>query len=416
MVTIPKRRMVVAGALTVLLIVGVSAALLIAPRTDPAVRFTKEASRIMEVCSAEGYKPACYDTEIPKVMDRGFSFEDAFAITKIIQERDQSYWYCHVLGHNLSAKEASKDVSQWTSVVARCPTGVCSNGCLHGAFQERFRGEYVSEDELRELIPEVQDICEPGRGKRNFTGLEQASCYHALGHLTMYITNADIEQSLRLCDMVSIKGEAGERDFSNLCYDGAYMQIFQPLEPEDIALVRDVAPTTRDEVAPYCEQFSGTRRTSCFMESWPLFVDEFDKRVGAIEAFCDRGFSARDETRCLNGVFYVLAARSNFDETQIERICSFVSDARKAQCYANSASRFLETDQRLAQKAVDVCEQARRAGVGDTCYQELLFYSAYNYHAGSDMFWRLCRAMPSPWRERCEANDGTTTKAPFYDE
>jgi len=374
---------------------------------------SREAKKIMAVCDDKSYKPSCYDEEIPKVMDRGFTFEESFKITALIQERDASYWYCHVLGHNVSAKEAAKDVSKWPEVVARCPTGVCSNGCLHGAFQERFRGEYVNQEELEELIPEIKDICKIEEGNRNFTGLEQASCYHALGHLTMYITNADIDRAVELCDRVSIESDI--KDFSNLCYDGAYMQIFQPLEPEDIALVQDIAPQTQDEVFKYCEQFKDMRRTACFMESWPLFVDEFDKRFGAIEDFCERGFTSRDRTRCLNGVFYVMSARSNFDETRITELCSYVSRDTKAQCYANSASRFLETDHKLAKKAVDVCEQAREVGTEKACYEELLFYSSYNYHQGSESFLSLCNAMPEPWKTKCVSNEGSGMLVPFYE-
>ena len=376
-------------------------------------KIAQEAARVIEACQSESYRPACYDTEIPKVMDRGLSFEESFKVTALIQEQDSSYWYCHVLGHNVSAKEAAKDISKWTEVVARCPTGVCSNGCLHGAFQERFRGEHVNEEELEALIPEIKGICERGEGHRNYTGLEQASCYHALGHLTMYITNADINRAIDVCDRVSIDGE---RRFDNLCYDGAFMQIFQPLEPEDIALVQDIAPTTQKEAIAYCAQFEGTRRTSCYMESWPLFVDSFDKEYGAIEDFCDRSFSSRDKTRCFNGVFYVMAARSNFDEERVAEICSFVSDEVKAQCYANSASRFLETDYKLAQKAVDVCEQAGEEGVSEQCYEELLFYSAYNYHAGSEPFTKLCESLPEPWSARCSNNEGEGMLAPFYNE
>lgn len=377
----------------------------------PNKKLAEEAAIVLEACKDENYRPACYDEEIPKVMDRGVSLEDSFKVTALIQEQDSSYWYCHVLGHNVSAKEAAKDISKWTEVVARCPQGVCSNGCLHGAFQERFRGEYVSEEELEELIPEIKSICTRAEDNRDFTGLEQASCYHAIGHLTMYITNADIDRAVKVCDRVSVEGV---QDFRNLCYDGAFMQIFQPLEPEDIALVQDIAPTTREEAISYCNQFTDMRRTACYMESWPLFKDDFDKKFGAIEEFCDRGFSKRDKTRCFNGVFYVMAARTNFDETQVSRLCSFVSDEVKAQCYANSASRFLETDYKLAEKAVDVCEQAREEGVAEACYEELLFYSAYNYHVGSESFERLCQALPSPWDERCSNNEGQNMLAPFY--
>lgn len=365
---------------------------------------------VIEACKEESYKPSCYDNEIPKLMDNGVSFEDSFKVTALIQEKDSSYWYCHVLGHNVSAKEAAKDISKWTEVVARCPQGVCSNGCLHGAFQERFRDEEVSEEELEELIPEVFEICQMGH-TRNFTGLEQASCYHAVGHLTMYITNADIERATNVCDRVTIYDG---KDFSNLCYDGAYMQIFQPLEPEDIALVQDIAPQTQSEAIAYCNQFTGSRRTACHMESWPLFIDTIQTDPRYVDTFCDKGLTKRDQSRCYNGIFYVLAARSNFNTGAIQEMCSVLPQDTKRRCYAHSASRFLETDHRLATQAAEVCALAEGEAVGKECYEELLFYSAYNYHQNSDTFLQLCQALPEPWNTRCLSNEGSRMQAPFY--
>jgi len=411
MITLDRKRGLVAVMLSLILLTSLGVIFFFNNESESG-RFAEEAAIVIAACEGEDYKPSCYDKEIPKVMDRGLSFEESYKVTAIVQAQDDSYWYCHVLGHNLSAKETAKDVSKWTEVVARAPSGMCSNGSLHGAFQERFRGEFVSDDELEELIPEIKSICRKEEGNRDFTGLEQASCYHALGHLTMYITNANVEQSVQLCDRVSIEGE---QDFSNLCYDGAYMQIFQPLEPEDIALVQDIEPKTQKDAMAFCNAFSGSKRTSCMMESWPLFVDEFDTKFGAIESFCSRDLSKRDTTRCLNGVFYVMSARSNFEEDKIADLCSYVSSKNKAQCYANSASRFLETDYKLAEKAIGVCDRAREDGVSDSCYDELLFYSSYNYKANSEPFLRLCEALPSPWKEKCVNNEGNKIPIPFYD-
>ena len=226
-----------------------------------ATSLAEHAELIIQTCADDAYRPACYDEEIPKLLDKGVSYEDVFAVTALVQEQDEAYWYCHVLGHNVSAKEAAKDVSKWTEVVARAPRGVCSNGAIHGAFQERFRGEEVSESELKELIPEIQSICSSAAGGKDFTGLEQASCYHALGHLTMYITNGDIDRAIETCDVVAYDGD---RSFTGVCYDGAYMQIFQPLDPEDVALVEHIAPQTKEEAVALCATFSGQRRNSCF--------------------------------------------------------------------------------------------------------------------------------------------------------
>ena len=50
--------------------------------------FEKHATAILKICEKETYHPACYDREIPKLMDKGLSMEDAFAVTRLIQEKD----------------------------------------------------------------------------------------------------------------------------------------------------------------------------------------------------------------------------------------------------------------------------------------------------------------------------------------
>ncbi|MBY0539745.1 hypothetical protein K2P56_04970 [Patescibacteria group bacterium] len=361
------------------------------------------AEDVIRICSKESYPPKCYDTEIPKLMDKGLSMEKAFQVTTIVQDKVSDYFYCHVLGHNLSAKETAKDPSRWVEVVARCPAGMCSNGCLHGAAQERFRAEALSETEVRALIPQLSTICEPGHG-RDFTGLEQASCYHSLGHLTMYITGADIHTATDVCDEIARK-ENGE-NYTQTCYEGAYMQIFQPLEPEDFALVKDIAPQSSAEAKVYCNTFSGEHRAACHRESWPLYREGLTEK-GGLESFCSLVTDALSIRRCYNAMFYVLTAQFNFDFSRIVPLCESVPEERKAQCFANAASRFVETDYRLVKDAIRLCEVAKEHGVGDRCYDELLFYSSFNFHKDSEAFRSLCAALPEKWSTRCVNGEGT---------
>lgn len=360
------------------------------------------AADVVRLCSKESYKPKCYDEEIPKLMDRGLSMEEAFQVTVIIQDMVSDYFYCHVLGHNLAAKETAKDPNQWTSVVARCPTGMCSNGCLHGAAQERFRDDTLSEDQVRALIPQLSNICEQGHG-RDYTELERASCYHSLGHLAMYITGADIQTATDVCDKIA-KKESGD-DYTQTCYEGAYMQIFQPLEPEDFALVKDIAPKSSTEAEKYCDTFSGEYRAACHRESWPLYGDALTKK-GGLELFCSLVPDPLSVRRCFNAMFYVLTAQFNFDSSKIVALCENFPERRKAQCFANAASRFIETDYRLIQDAIHLCEVATAHGVGERCYDELLFYSTFNFHKDSDAFNSLCSALPDAWKTRCFNGEG----------
>ncbi len=362
--------------------------------------FQEYANKIIETCFSENHRPSCYDREIPKLMDE-ISMEDAFEVTKLVQEKDSEYWYCHVLGHNLSAKEAAKDPAKWQDVIARCPSGMCSNGCIHGAFQERFRSESLPDAEIAELKPELEGICEARPGW-NPTGLEQATCYHALGHLNMYITGANIEKSTQLCQELAKKTEG--RDYSQICFDGAFMQIFQPLEPEDFALVEGKQPK-KEELATFCSQFTGVKRSSCWTEGWPLFFQEVKEPEGLVK-FCS--FLQSDpgqHRRCYEALLYVLTAQFNFDEEKISELCTGFPQERKGQCFANAASRMVETDARLIEKSVALCRLAEKLGVEQECYQELLVYSTYNFHSGSPEFFEICNALPDTWKTKCLAKE-----------
>lgn len=359
----------------------------------------KYATEIVELCSPERYHPACYDREIPKLMDE-ISLEDAFKVTRIVQDKDPSYTYCHVLGHELSAREVQKDPSKWKDVVARVPSGLCSNGGIHGAFQERFRVEFFTPEQVEQIKPELMNVCEQREGW-NPTGLEQGSCYHALGHLTMYITKADIDSSLKLCDEMA-KKENG-RDFSQLCYDGVFMQIFQPLEPEDFDLIAG-KEVKAEELLGFCKKYTGRARSSCWSEGWPLFFDQIMTPAGLVK-HCSNSFlgDKSHSDRCYLGLFYVITAQMKFDTVRLTDFCRALPSPRDGECFASGASRMIETDYRNISKSIGFCEGASSLKNQGMCYDELIKYSTFNFHPQSKEFYDLCNALPGTFKDRCLA-------------
>ena len=357
--------------------------------------FQKYAESIFEECSTQNHQQSCYDREIPELMGE-ISMEEAFEVTKLIQEKDQNYFYCHVLGHNLSAKETAKDPEAWKDVIARCPSNLCSNGCIHGAFQERFRAEALPDASIEELKPELAGICEKRPGW-NPTDIERATCYHALGHLTMYITDANIQKSVRLCK--EITAISSSQQFTPICFDGVFMQIFQPLEPEDFALVEGRQPT-KEELPSFCEKFDGHVKGSCWNEGWPLFIKEIMTSEGVVE-FCSVFREPFLQNRCYTAMFYVIPAQFQLDKDRMQQYCSLLPDPQRGQCFANAASRLIETDARLIDHSVSLCEYAVNFNAQEQCYKELLFYSTYNFHIGSEDFLKLCSSLPDPWRQQC---------------
>ncbi len=356
------------------------------------------ADQVVKKCADAPYKPTCYEEEIPKLMDT-ITMRQAFQVTSMVQQEDTSYAYCHVLGHKLAARETAKDPEKWKDVIDMCPVGQCSNGCIHGAFQQRFRNESLTDAQLVQYKPELADICEP-RSSWEPTDLEQATCYHALGHLFMYVTNADVAKSVSLCRELTIK-DNGARDYSQLCFDGVFMQIFQPLETEDFALVAGKQPT-EDQMNSYCKPFTGTSREPCWAESWPLVRNQILTSKGAVQ-FCTNPLLATkdDQLRCFRGLFYVVTAQVQLDSEKVSSFCNGIIPSRMGLCFANGASRMIETDFKYINQAVALCSSAQLVQAKSQCYDELVNASRYDFHPGQPELTTLCQALPDPWKSRC---------------
>lgn len=366
----------------------------------PRSTIAQYAADVVALCAQAPSRSLCYDKEIPKLMDRGLSMEDTFAVTVLVQESDPSYVYCHVLGHILSEKETAKDPSKWVEVVRRAPSGLCSNGAIHGAFQERFRRESLPDAEIVELKPILQTICRPEENWKP-THLEQATCTHALGHLTMYITEADIMKSLHVCDDVAINEQG--YDFRQLCYDGVFMQLYQPLEPEDFALIEG-GEVSKNERDAFCSSFSGERFTSCITESWPLYIDEIRTPRGTL-AFCNP-FQTDSKTfnRCLRNVSYILTVQFAFDQVKISEFCNGWPYEYRSICFSSAATRFIETDWRNTERAVSLCTRADDSA--NSCFEELIVQSTYALRPKSKEALTLCDALPPPFRGQCLEKQG----------
>lgn len=365
----------------------------------PASRLAQYADEVVEKCKDSSYRPVCYEKEIPALMDKGVSMEDAVRIAGLVQARDKSYAYCHVLGHKISAKETAKDPDKWNEVIQRCPSGICSNGCIHGAFQERFRKESLSDEEISHYKGEFSNVCEP-QGKFNPTGLEQASCYHALGHLLMYITRADIPKSLGLCRELAVKPG---RDMSQVCTDGVFMQIFQPLEPDDFDLIRGKEVATGTE-ATFCSAYSGSDKGSCWSESWPLQREEL-RQPGAISRWCNELSDPKVAERCKHSLVFVYVAQLGFDNSRVAAFCDTMLPNDRGLCYADGASRLLENDYRNIERAAGLCTLAESKGVGETCYDILSRSATFTFHAGSPESKHLCSLLPDGWQKRCKTSN-----------
>ena len=308
------------------------------------------ASRIFDACAKQTYPRSCYDTEIPKLMDQGLTMQQSFAVLSrvvtLTEHTPSPYYFCHIPAHEIAAKEVAKDPAKWASIISQCPAGQCSNGCLHGAFQERFRNDTMSDKEIQDIVPALKQICSAHEGK-DFTPLEVTSCHHALGHLTMYIAGGNVTRATNVCDMIV---PADKDLYRRTCYEGAFMQLYQPLEPEDVALVQDVAPHTALKALTFCRQFTDGRLSACNVESWPLSLAQVQTPQG-LQSFCSLTPTPKWIQRCYNDLFYILTAKASFKPETMAPFCQALPKNRMAQCFANAASASIETDYQLGPQA-----------------------------------------------------------------
>lgn len=368
-------------------------------------RFTKRSlagytNEVMAHCKTAGFAPSCYDQEIPKLMDR-ISMEQAFEVTRLVQQKDPRYLYCHVLGHNLSYQEAEKHPDAWKDIITRCPSTMCNNGCLHGALMRRFNQESLTDAQIEEVKPDLMDVCEP-RGNWKPTEVERSMCYHSFGHLAMYMTAANITASTDLCRTLGTKADG--RNYVQTCTEGVLMTIFQPLEPEDIALVQSIAPKTKDDAISFCSQFTGMIWEACRRESWPLFSDVI-RSPGGVVQFCSFVSDEIGQRICqhaaMNSLTIALVVEKGNTIDALDEYCRALSGIARDWCYGHAAQRLMQIDPTYEETAIGICHAAQVGGVGEYCWNGLLYYATYSFPADSAQFHTYCQKLPAPWSERC---------------
>lgn len=360
--------------------------------------FDSLAKEIIQKCQPAKYKPDCYDKQIPLLMNppSSLSMEQAFQVGKQLQKQVNNYGFCHVLGHKIASFETQKDPSKWKEVISRCPSGTCSNGCIHGAFQEKFRAESLAPEEVDSIKGELKIVCRK-RPEWNPTGIEQGSCYHALGHLNMYLTNADIPKSLALCKELAFS--ESEIDFTKVCFDGVYMQIFQPLEPEDFALVRGKVPT-KENLKTFCDKFDQDSFGSCWGESWPLFKD-LNTVEGSIQYCNNPQLTHTDQTRCFTNLFYRAPIQLNFDSDKSLNYCKNFPENIRGLCFGQVALRFVQSEFDYIDKAIDFCQKSVQYDPKESCFEELALRAGYNFQKGSKELDTMCSKLPEKWKAKC---------------
>lgn len=396
-----KKTFAIGGFITVCLLIGAGAAWYFTQDASISAKNIGEYADVMiERCADAPHRPTCYEEQVPKLVTE-MPTEEIFNVVRAIRSKDREYLYCHVLAHDLGSYEVSLDPDNWLDVIAKGPTdGMCSNGFAHGAIVTRFHDEDLSQEEFEFALQDLSIACEEREGW-NPTDLTKAICYHGIGHVLIHMTLADIDKSLQGCEVVGLKEDG--RDYRQLCTEGVYMQLFQPLEPEDYALVGMLpeAPT-RATIHDFCTDNSKSDKQfgACWREAWPFFGQEIYESEGLVN-YCGQLTPAQDQNLCFVSAFTINGRHNLGEPEEMAATCNGVPQEYQGQCFARGANAFPEEDPQLISEAIDMCGRAEQAAAKDECYEFLAQVASFNFHPESPAFEELCSSLPQKWEDTC---------------
>ncbi len=353
-------------------------------------------------CTKQTDNAACYERTVPRLLYIS-PISSVFSVVREIQAQDSSYRFCHVLGHQLGVFEVQRDPNHWMDLLHNNPPdGLCSNGYIHGVMVQKFSETVFTPAQIDAIVPDLSRACEPSPGW-NPSDLDKAMCYHGIGHVLTHMTDANMPLAVSYCKQIAIKGN---EDYSRVCISGVFMQIFQPLEPEDYALIaRLPVKPTKENLASFCSAYATEEeRSACLGEGWPLYREQLQTAEG-IEKFCTTSTVPSTQKNCFMTVFSIGARGSLADPGPHEALCTSLPAPYAEECRGILAEAFIEEDRTKVASAAAVCSRAESSSAQDACYEYLLARAAFTFGNDKSALEPLCKVFPASWAARCEAGE-----------
>jgi len=360
-----------------------------------------EARAIVASCAKSGTDhSACYESEVPSLYPK-YDVASIFDIVREIRQLDPSYQFCHVLGHKIGERVVAEDPDKWVDAIPLNPTdGLCSNGFIHGVIGGRFRSEVLDDATIQKFMPDFKQACE-AHDTWQPSDLDRAMCYHAMGHLFDYITNADITKALSLCT------EVAPSDYQRVCVQGVFMQIYQPLEPDDYALIAQmpVKPSTTT-VQTYCARFSSdtVAQGACIEESWPFQQPHITDGT-AVQKLCSWEPNSEEAGICYISMSSIIGRMTLGNPTQAVQACSQFPADQMGTCFSYSAEAVLEESRTDASPAIALCNRAPESVAGE-CLSTLVSHAQFMFGSNEGEMRSFCAALPSAYQEGCGTGNG----------
>ncbi len=373
-------------ALTVCVFAGIYA---FVPHSTEAI-----ARSIVTEC-ASGESQSCYEHVVPKLYPR-LSVTQIFDVIREIRRIDPGYQMCHAVAHRIGELVVEQHPDTWFTQLSKGPSdGMCSNGYMHGVMVGRFDNFSLTEAELTKIIPDFRNAC-VARDDWSPTPLDRGICYHGLGHLYVITTKADLHASIKLCEATA-KNES--EDFFKICAEGVFMQIYQPLDPEDFELIRLLKnPPTKETYRAFCAQYADpVVEGACLREAWPFFRDAVLAGT-AVETLCANQPNDTELTNCI-GTLATITGRLLLDtpDRVITSCMAFPEELRHV-CFRTSAQAVVEEDRAQGAKAIALCQRA--GAYADQCLSHLAARAGFIFSQTPKRS-QFCDEFPYEYRAAC---------------
>ncbi len=349
------------------------------------------AASIVAECSHTENHEQCYESLVPLLYPE-MNVPQLFEVIRTIRLADPTYQFCHVLAHKIGERVVAEDPERWIDAIPLNPaSGYCSNGFIHGVVGGRFRSEVLDTKTIETFLPDFKRACE-SRDGWSPSDLDRAICYHGMGHLYDFITNADLSLALNLCERTTTA------QFHRVCVEGVFMQIFQPLEPDDFALIEQMkVKPTPDSYRRFCASFKNDVYVgACLREAWPMLPGVLDGT--GIAELCAGQPNTELEDFCYQTAFSIVGRVKQGQPENQANACDRAPESRRNTCYSIVANAILEEDRTDAPGAVSFCGRAPKPR---ECLEYLVNSARFNFGYNTGQFERFCSALPEDVEAQC---------------
>jgi len=308
----------------------------------------------MTRCEETGGKGRCYEV-VAKLVMRKHSLDEVMHEMLSAEQYPVVYSRCHELAHFL-AREGYKKNKSVPESYGMC-TEACWGGCYHGVMEQHFgeKGFSLGGGDDDKIAREMMVVCGV---KEDFEEPKKFfECLHGLGHAMMFITNGDLPNSLRYCDML------GEVQRSETCYGGVFM------ENSSSSTSRDHPSSYLDPENPLypCTILDEKYLSSCYhyQSSYFSFLTGFDWKktsdmcegvpspyqkdcfgtFGSNQVGFTQDYSVMRANcalvpseyypKCVQGAVGAIGIRFGREPTRMLDFCSQVPDSVKMNCYSH---------------------------------------------------------------------------------